>query len=209
MAATVTIKSRFTWNPKVQRYQLASGRFVKATAVKRATMQVIRQSQAEMRSLTQQLNRGELTIENWRARFASELKNVHVSNAMAGAGGMGNMTQSDYGRVGQELRFQYQRLNGFAAKLKAGELSEAQAEARAEMYVASGNKTFEAARRAKASEVFTEERNVLGATDKHCEGCLAETARGWVPIGMLMPPGERNCMALCKCRYAFRKSPNR
>jgi len=207
MAATVSIRSKFSWDKQAQRYRLPSGRFVKETAVKQATFRVIRNSQAEMQRLTAQLNRGELTIDNWRARFASELKNLHVSGAMAGGGGMANMTQSDYGRVGQEMRFQYGRLDRFTAAIKAGELTDKQIEARTNLYVASLSKTFEASRRAKAAEVMQEEKNVLGKTDAHCGVCIEQTKRGWTPIGYLVPIGARTCLSLCKCRYVFRKTP--
>jgi len=207
VSATVSIRSKFAWDKDAQRYRLANGRFVKETAVKQATLRTIKSSQAEMQRLTTQLNRGELTIENWCTRFASELKNLHVSGAMAGGGGMANMTQADYGRIGQELRFQYRRLGNFAAQIKAGELTDKQIEGRTNLYVASMNKTFEAARRTKAAEVMQEERNILGATDQHCAVCIEQTARGWVPIGLLVPIGARTCMANCKCRYSFRKTP--
>lgn len=48
-----------------------------------------------------------------------------------------------------------------------------------------------------------EERNVLGLAE-HCQGCIIETEKGWVPIGTLVPVGERTCLANCRCHLTFR-----
>ena len=50
---------------------------------------------------------------------------------------------------------------------------------------------------------MTEERNVLGIAE-HCDGCLRETGRGWVPIGHLVPIGSRDCLSNCRCTYEYR-----
>jgi hypothetical protein len=89
--------------------------------------------------------------------------------------------------------------------VKAGNLTRQQVLARTEMYVAGMHRTFEATRRGDAAAVFTEEKNVLGATDQHCAVCKGETRRGYVPVGSLIPIGQRTCMSRCLCRYVFRK----
>jgi len=52
-------------------------------------------------------------------------------------------------------------------------------------------------------EQFEEYRNILGLAE-HCGQCEEETSRGWVPIGMLVPIGQRDCLGNCKCHYEFR-----
>ena len=46
---------------------------------------------------------------------------------------------------------------------------------------------------------LTEERNVLEPGAEHCQDCLDETARGYVPTGKIMPIGQRACRANCAC----------
>jgi hypothetical protein len=52
-----------------------------------------------------------------------------------------------------------------------------------------------------------EERNVLGAADRHCAQCVECSDRGWVVIGTLPQPGSRTCMSNCKCRMEYRTMP--
>jgi hypothetical protein len=150
--------------------------------------------------------------------MAGEIKNLHTSAAMAGAGGMAAMTPQDYGRVGARLRFEYERLAQFARDLKDRQFTAGALMARVDMYVNAASASHEAARRDGAvRNGFDEERNLLGASERHCSakdrknatrpGCVEETARGWVAIGMLSPVGHRLCISNCACSLDFRKSP--
>lgn len=213
MGATVAFKTRFSYSPQSLRYRdNATGRFVSTGKVKRAVDTVIRKSSNEMRSLAQDLADRKITLGAWQERFAAEMKNLHVSNAMAGAGGMRNMTQQDYGRVGQRLRFEYQRLELLAQALKRREFTEGELMNRVEMYVASGNTSYAGARGdAAVNAGFNEERNVLGNREKHCEtgkgrvGCLNLTRQGWVNIRTLTPVGQRRCISRCGCYIRYRR----
>ena len=76
------------------------------------------------------------------------------------------------------------------------------------LYAESGHTTFERARFSMAKAAgATQARNVLGANERHCSGpgsCLAETARGWQPLGALSLPGERLCLVNCWCTMEYR-----
>jgi hypothetical protein len=76
--------------------------------------------------------------------------------------------------------------------------------ARAEMYALAGaSESFEGGRRQAATEVgYRFERNILAASE-HCQGCLDETAKGWVALGRLVPVGQRLCLTRCYCRLQF------
>ncbi len=56
------------------------------------------------------------------------------------------MTPRDWGSLGRMLRDQYHYLDGFAADVAAGKLSEAQIRARAQMYMDAGHLAFERGR---------------------------------------------------------------
>jgi hypothetical protein len=52
---------------------------------------------------------------------------------------------------------------------------------------------------------MTREWNVLHPAD-HCEGvgsCIEQTARGKVPIGSLIPVGDRRCLRRCHCTIEY------
>jgi hypothetical protein len=177
---------------------------------------VITRATEAMRELSEDMAARRITLGAWQERFAMELKNLHVASAMAGAGGLAQMTPADYGRVGQRLRFEYERLENFAQQLKGGNYTHGQLRNRVEMYCAAGNVSFEAARRDGAQRGgFTEERNRLGRNENHCqtkhgiEGCLDLAALSWVPIGTLPAPGHRVCKSRCMCSLQFRKPKRR
>jgi hypothetical protein len=51
-----------------------------------------------------------------------------------------------------------------------------------------------------ANEGFTVEQNVLDLSVENCEGCITETARGVVPVGELVPLGNRSpCFSNDRC----------
>jgi hypothetical protein len=199
------LRTVFLWDESALRYRSATtGRFVSDRAVKQAINTVIARSQAELRSLAAQAASGELNLADFQDRMAAELKNLHLTATAAGKGGWTQLDASDFGRVGAELRFQYERLELFVRHIEAGDLSERQIVARTEMYIGAANGTYEATRRAGAQDAgFTEERNVL-ANAEHCGGCLTETAKGWVPIGTLVPIGDRDCKSNDLCSLEFR-----
>lgn len=74
---------------------------------------------------------------------------------------------------------------------------------RLEMYASAGWAALQSLYRVWASgNRYQYEENILGVAE-HCEGCIAETARGRVPIGTLVPIGQRDCLSNCHCRLAF------
>jgi hypothetical protein len=208
--ATRAITDQFTWDAERLRYR-RNGRFVSDRAVKLAVRRVIRNSANEMRVLADQVGRGEITIQEFQSRFASELKNLHVSGAAAGQGGLNTMARNDYLRVGRGLKEQYRYLERFAQQIKAGNLTAQQVRTRAEMYVNSMNAAHESGRRDSAIGAgFDEEKNLLGVREHHCTtkdrpGCRELTARGFVPIGTLTAVGQRQCLSWCGCSLKFRK----
>ena len=117
------------------------------------------------------------------------------------------MTQSDFGKLGSEIKQQYRYLQQFEADLRDGKLSEAQIAARARSYIDTANAMYaEAQRRSAGDAGMAEERNILNARES-CAGCVHETQRGWVPVGDLVPVGARNpCGAYCKCQLEFRRA---
>jgi hypothetical protein len=211
MPTTRTVRADFQWDKRQLRYRRA-GKFVSERAVKLAIRRVIRTSQAEMRALGESMARGEIDVAEFQSRFASELKNLHVSAAMAGQGGPANMTSADYLRVGRGLKSQYRYLNNFARQIGNGELNRQQIRMRSEMYIRSSNGAYEGGRRDSAIAAgYRYEKNVLGKNENHChtgpirEGCIEVTARGWQMIGMMPLPGQRRCLSMCFCSLKFKR----
>ncbi len=195
----------FTWEQLNGRYRNnRTGRFV----AERAIIETIDTYHDDVvapniRSLTQRMTNGTITVAQWQEGMQKELKDSYIISVQAGRGGKAVTTQADYGRQGGRLNFEYRRLDSFAAEIvsKHGtddELSPAMIEARAQLY-AGGSRTayFDGKTAAKVGAGFTEERRFLGDTD-HCVICIGFAARGWVPIGTLPEPGTE-CLGLHQC----------
>ena len=162
-----------------------------------------------MRALTEQLQAGSLSLAQWQQRMADELKMLHTGAAALGRGGWSQMSQSDWGWTGQRIRTQYGYLRNFANDLATGHQAfDGRMVARAAMYAEAARPTHRAMQRRMAMTLGREqERNQLGAADRHCGQCLECSARGWVAIGTLPAPGSRSCMSNCHCSLVYREAP--
>jgi len=126
--------------------------------------------------------------------------------AGAGArGGWAQMSQSDWGKVGAQIKAQYAYLNNFAQEIASGKQAlNGQVLARADMYGKATHSTYEAIR-GQMAEVrgMTEERRVL-TPGENCPDCIDYAAQGWQPIGSLPVIGDSVCMTNCRCEFEYR-----
>lgn len=204
MAKTLaSIRAQYVWDAKSLRYRSGTGRFVSQKSIKQSLNTYVRRAQKEIQRIAGEVARGALPVEEWQRLTANLVKNTHLASATAAKGGWAQMTQADYGRVGQGLKFHYNRLGKFAAEIESGRLAPGTIQQRAGMYATSAGGVYENTRRDAAKDVFTEERSILGKAE-HCALCKSEAARKWVPIGSLVPIGARTCKTNCLCRYGFR-----
>ena len=196
----------FLWNEKSQRYVNAvTKRFVARTQVRQALDIALDRSRNEVARLSRELVNGRLSLADWQVQVARELKSMHLASAALAKGGWAQMTQSDFGKVGATCKREYQYLATFAAQVKSGEQRlDGSLVARANLYAQAPRGTYHAIEeRGMQAQGKTEYRNILGPAD-HCEGCLAETAKGWVLIGELTPIGQRLCLSNCRCGITYR-----
>lgn len=199
----------FTFSPESGRYRdAASGRFIRDQAVRSALDTVINAQAATMRANTQALIDGRLSLADWQLQQMQAIKSVHLVGLATANGGWNNLDQSDFGWAGQRIRREYAYLRDFTAQIASGKQPlNGTALARSELYAHAGRQTHRAAiERAAKDRGMAQERNQLGAAD-HCAGCLAQTSRGWVPIGSLVPCGSRDCLSRCHCSLSYRMMP--
>lgn len=196
----------FTWNERSQRYRnSATGRFVPRSQVRAALDIALDRSRNEVARVSRELVNGRLSLADWQLQVAREIKNMHLAGAALAKGGWAQMTASDFGRVGAICKREYGFLATFAQQIKSGEQRlDGSLVARANLYAQAPRGTYHAIEeRGMMAQGKTECRNELGPAD-HCEGCLAETAKGWVIIGELTPIGSRQCLANCRCSLSYR-----
>jgi len=98
--------------------------------------------------LAERVMSGDMTLQQWERGMRAELKSLHIGQYELGRGGRKAMTQSDWGRLGAEMRKQYGYLNGFASEVATGSLSPAQVAARSQLYVEASTASYERGRAA-------------------------------------------------------------
>lgn len=199
----------FIWSEANQRYYYPSGRPVPPGRVNAALERVIQQGANNMRDVTVQLQNGTITLATWQARMADEMKMLHTGAAAFGRGGWAQMTFSDWGWTGSVLRAQYGYLRQFATDIATGHAPmDGRLVARAAMYAEAARATQRNMQR-RLAQFFgkAQERNVLGAADRHCAACISCSAAGWVPVGTLPAIGTRTCLSRCHCTMQYRDVP--
>lgn len=198
-------RSRYVWDDRLGRYRdRATGRLVGRAEIRRDVDATLAKAEGRIEGLAARMRAGEISLDEFAVAMRREIKTVHLWNAAAARGGWGQMTPADFGRVGAIVRRQYGYFERFLRDVERGLPLDGRFAVRSRMYGESGTATFEHFHTLEAREHGAgEERNVLGAAE-HCVGCLAQSARGWVPIGDLVPVGQRDCRSRCKCRKEFR-----
>jgi hypothetical protein len=197
----------FYFNSRSQRYHYRdSGAFVSQAAVDNLAARAIAQKRNQIRDLGEQLIGGKLSLEDWEKATAGHLKQLHTWTYLIGKGGQANMTQSDYGKLGLRLSYEYGYLRGFSEKIRDDGMSEAQFLARLELYINKANGTKQIAIQAShKQEGYIWERRYLRAVE-NCVSCISYAAMGWQPLGSLPAPSEKcECQANCKCYFKFSK----
>ena len=209
---------KYYWDDSVARYRDARGRFVAQSTVRRAldlTLENAASPAGRVRILSEQLQAGKISLADWQTGMMREVKNVHINSAVSAKGGWEQMSQADWGRVGQRVRFHYEKLDNFARQIESGEVVlDGRFMNRAEMYVEAGRSTHERQTQAeRAKRGYTEMKNILEDYVRSCAGevsgrpgCQDLTALGWIPVddARWAPPGERICLGRCRCRVAYR-----
>lgn len=203
---------RYRWDEAAGRYRQPGGRFVSRLQVRTALDEAIAARGERMRVLAEQLRAREISVPRWELEMRGLIKDVHLYSAAAARGGWAQLTQADYGRVGQRVRFQYERLNRFAGELRRRKNPlplDGRFLRRVELYAQAGRGTYHAIEGLEMdARGFDEERNIRHAGDSCTgeRGCIEQSRRGWVPRGTLIPIGQRTCLTSCRCRKRYRNS---
>ena len=133
------------------------------------------------------------------------LKRQYLQEAALAAGGWDRLTPADYGRVGGKLQAQYRRLSEMTAGIRDGEVSEAQALSRMQMYMGNARAEYFEVERDLLPPVpqgqMRIERRTLGASKGGpCEDCEKHADKGWQPEGTLpVPTQDSVCDGHCRC----------
>lgn len=194
------------WIPGTARYRDPdTGRFIARTEVRRVLDKIIGDSQKRVHATAAAMRSGSIDVGEFDAVMRQEIKRAHLAAESLVRGGWQQMTPRDFGRVGQRVREQYRYLDRFVRQIESGEVrTDGTLFNRAMMYPGSARVGFHKSQTPQLEALgYGLERNQLHPAE-HCEGCLIESRRGWVPIGTLVPIGSRDCRGNDKCSIAYR-----
>ena len=201
-------RPRYGWEPRAGRYRdLQTGRWVSAREVREAMAERIRVGVERVDALCDALEARRITIAEWQAGVADEIRLIRTQVAALGKGGWERMMQADWGRVGAQCKRQYQYLQRFAQAIADAKLSPAQIKARARLYMNAAREAYFKARRAVEKKLGRREVRWVLTAAEHCPDCEALAAKGWMPIGDLAQypgDGQTQCGPNCKCYLEYR-----
>jgi hypothetical protein len=196
----------YYWDARTGRYQdVNTGRFVSSAQVRTSLDRFIESSQTRLEALTIQLQGGRLTLAEWETQFALTIKRLACASGALAKGGWAQMTPADWGKVGWEVRRQYEFLHNFALDIGTGKQAmDGRMLVRARMYGQAVRGIYEEVRRADAVDAGkTQERRILGVAE-HCLDCVDYARRDWQPIGTLPRIGNSQCLTNCHCTFEYR-----
>jgi hypothetical protein len=195
----------YRWNEVAARYISANGRFVARTAVRLALDEAIVNGAERMVALSRQVQAGTMSLADWQLQMMAEIKATHLASGAAASGGWAQLSQADYGRIGQRIRVQYQYLRNFADEIASGKQRlDGTLIRRTELYNRAGRETYHLVERTEMGQRgYDQERSVLRPGD-NCRGCIEEDRKGWQPLGSLVPIGQRDCRTNCRCFVEYR-----
>lgn len=203
--------SSLRYNTATARYISPAGKFLSPAKVREIVDSDISARGERMQRLAAQVASGEINSAEFGAQMRREVKAAHLAQGAAGAGGFHNLEPKTWGKIGGLLPYHYRRVDAFVADLNNSRYGEppnpAQIGDRCQLFSEAARGTYEAVRLDQETAAgFLFEANILDDGATHCEpkgrveSCPQQTAKGRVPVGVLLLPTQRACGPRCRCR---------
>jgi len=131
------------------------------------------------------LSEGSVSLTAWQEGMRQNIKRLYIDQYCLGRGGRAQMTQSDWGKLGQMLKDQYQYLDRYASDLSKMDVAEREAyiRNRSQLYANASNEAFERGKSAVAQSLGFDECNWNLTPVENCETCIRRSQLGPQPIG--------------------------
>jgi hypothetical protein len=181
--------SYWQWDSNSKRYRVTVegaealnqrvGTYVSNARMLELRESVITSAKNRVNELASSLASGDININQWTLAMRQEVKDSFIHQYMLGHGGRNTMTQSDWGKLGHDIRDQYQYLNRFSDEIRAGRYTESQIAARSRMYMEASSQSFEKAKVA---------------------------SRGIPDLPDYPGSGRTECMTNCKCYWNIKET---
>lgn len=125
-------------------YRGPNGRWIGAKEAAGLRDTFIDKQKTRVDGLTDKLVEGRINVQQWTLETRKIIKDTYGIEYAAAKGGWQNVTQAEWGTLGQKLQTgEYVRLNQFAQDIADGKLSPAQINARSDLYVEGASQVYE------------------------------------------------------------------
>ena len=200
----------YAFNIAAGRYiNRANGRFVPQQTIRLELDNVMDNITDRMVSLSQQFRAGTIDGRTFQTESIQLIKQTHLAAGAMEKGGWANMTQADFGRVGQIVRQEYAYFNNLISQIENGtQRLDGTLDNRMRLYGQAGRGTYHKFEREdRAGQGYDEVKRVLHGRD-NCKsskrpGCVEEAARGFVPLDELVLIGDTTCLSNCRCSLVY------
>jgi len=201
----------YAYDKRLHNYvDLSTGRMVSRSVIVDALRDFINSRDLVLENLSEMYANGILSREEFYVAFTNEVANSYKAAAALSQGGWHNLTPSHWGKVGRELRDEYQRIVNFIDDIDNGRYIDTdgnmQIAAIRNRAVAYNSSAYGMFWRLKDEEMMnddaiTEERWWAILDETTCERCARFHAMGWQPKGTFPPPPLHPS---CRCGKSYR-----
>ena len=203
----------YRYNAAAGRYIGPNGQFVSQIIIRGELDKALDNVTDRLVSLSRDFRTGAIDGRTWQIESMKLIKQTHLIGGALEKGGWANMTQSDFGRIGQIVRGEYAYFNNLIAQLESGQQKlNGSLDTRMRLYGQAGRDTYHVFEtESRIIQGYDEERRILNGRDncktsKDRTGCKEEAAKMWVPIGTGTPIGSCTCLSFCRCGKSYRNS---
>lgn len=134
--------ARWFYSPATKTYRDGDGNVLSQETLRSVRDDYIEEISYLVSDFAANLESGAWTVPQFENAMRTRLKNAYVAEYVLGAGGADQMTQADYGRIGNMLRRQYGYLRSFLEDVAAGDESAGTAAERARNFLGSARQAF-------------------------------------------------------------------
>lgn len=190
----------------------STGRFVSRADINGLLESQIQSAESRLQGLATAFYEGKIAPAVFVEQVCTEERRLALQNSALAKGGFDRLGFADYGRAGQMLRGEYQRIIGTAADVQAGTVTLPQLLNRMTRYVGDARvlyfQTQRTIPRQTAEGMSLIEKRNLSPEAESCSDCINYYDQGWQLYATLPGPGEAcKCQGNCRCSKTEREVP--
>lgn len=200
--------SKYKWNSLTRSYIPLRGSPIDTEALRSIVADIRFKASSKLATLGTSISSGTLTnTAQFAVEFKTELKNLYVSTHILARGGVSQMDQKAWGKLGAALKQQYAHANMLILDIENQRIPLGEGLLRrVDLYTNSAwgaQGEFENVVRDRELALGSLEQRVLGPSKENCAGCISVSYK-WMASGLLPDIGDMECGPGCNCRFEFK-----